>query len=215
MDKVKIIYVFDSLCTWCYGFSPVVESVYKKYRSSFEFEVVSGGLVLDERVGPVHKLAPLGFYNLLERISETTGVTFGKPFLKKYEEGRYIYDSFIPATALGIFKQVRPQQSLSFAHAMQRAVYQYGEDLTQDSFYYNLALDFEVDPHTFVAKMHMEEYQQYAKYDFALAKQLNATSFPRLFMQTSDTYFYLIAEGYTDFPTLDVRIQNILSEIQQ
>jgi len=38
-----------------------------------------------------------------------------------------------------------------------------------------------------------------ARYEFALAKQLQVTGYPQLLVQTDDTQFYLVAKGYTDF----------------
>jgi len=213
MKKIKLIYIFDTLCTWCYGFSPVAADIREKYKKVFDFEIISGGLVLKERVGPIHKIAPLGFHNVLERIAETSGVTFGKEFLKQLEDGANNYDSMIPATALGIFKLEKPEQSFEFAHAMQKAIYAEGKDLTQDAFYFDLAFQFGLDGYEFVKKMKQDKHKQYATYDFVLAKQLKATAFPRLYLQTGNTYFYLIAEGFTDFETLDARIQKILEEI--
>jgi putative protein-disulfide isomerase len=34
-------------------------------------------------------------------------------------------------------------------------------------------------------------------------------------MQTSETGFYLIAKGYTDFETLEIRINNVLNEVKE
>lgn len=214
MDKIKIIYVFDTLCTWCYGFSPIVSDLKKKYENSFDFEIISGGLVLDERVGPIHKIAPLGFHAVLERIAEASGVSFGNEFLKQLEDGVNDYDSMVPATALGIFKLEKPERAFEFAHAMQKAIYTDGKDLTKDEFYYDLAFQFGLDGLEFTQKMNRDEFKQYATYDFVSAKRLKATSYPRLFLQTGNTYFYLISEGFSSFEDVDTRIQNILEEIE-
>ena len=50
-----------------------------------------------------------------------------------------------------------------------------------------------------------------ANYEFALIKQLQVSGFPAVFFQTSDTKFHLIAKGYTDFDTIDNRINLVLA----
>jgi len=39
--------------------------------------------------------------------------------------------------------------------------------------------------------------------------------FPAVFIQTGETKFYHIAQGYTPFDSLNERIQNVLKEVQQ
>ena len=59
---------------------------------------------------------------------------------------------------------------------------------------------------------HDEEYKEQAYYEFALCKQLNVTGFPAVFIQLSDTKFYMVAQGYTDYETLNDRIHNVMQE---
>ena len=42
--------------------------------------------------------------------------------------------------------------------------------------------------------------------------QLNVEGFPAVFIHLSETKFYMIAKGYTDYETLNERIQNVLKE---
>jgi len=44
--KNKIIYVWDPMCGWCYGFEPQMEKFQEKYRDEYDFEVIIGGMVL-------------------------------------------------------------------------------------------------------------------------------------------------------------------------
>ena len=71
-----------------------------------------------------------------------------------------------------------------------------------------------MDVADFYEKLHDEEYKEQAYYEFALCKQLNVTGFPAVFMQTGETKFYQLAQGYTPFEDLSERIQNVLKEIQ-
>ncbi|MFW5762224.1 MAG: DsbA family protein, partial [Cyclobacteriaceae bacterium] len=92
----KIIYCYDALCGWCYGFSPVMEKIHQQYQQDFQFEVISGGMITGERIGPVGEVAPYikQAYKLVEN---TTGVKFGDDFLRVLNEGKAIFTSIPPA----------------------------------------------------------------------------------------------------------------------
>ena len=40
LKKDKILYLYDPLCGWCYGFTPVMQLLSKKYESKFDFDVI-------------------------------------------------------------------------------------------------------------------------------------------------------------------------------
>ncbi|MFW5658939.1 MAG: hypothetical protein ACOCZ8_03040, partial [Bacteroidota bacterium] len=40
---MKVIYVYDALCGWCYGFSPNIQQLHDEFGDRVDFEVVSGG----------------------------------------------------------------------------------------------------------------------------------------------------------------------------
>jgi putative protein-disulfide isomerase len=44
-------------------------------------------------------------------------------------------------------------------------------------------------------------------------QQLRVTGFPTVFLQVSDKKFYLLSQGYADYPTLKNILDKTLSEI--
>jgi putative protein-disulfide isomerase len=57
-----------------------------------------------------------------------------------------------------------------------------------------------------------EEYEDRARYEFSLCKQLNVTGFPAVFIQISESKFYQVSCGYTDFESINERIANVLKD---
>ncbi|WP_423148284.1 DsbA family protein [Rubrolithibacter danxiaensis] len=213
MKNIKVIYVYDALCGWCYGFSPVIKAVYEKYSAQTDFEVISGGMITGERTGPIGVVAPY-IKTAYRTVEETSGTTFGEAFLKVLERGELILDSEKPSIALSVFKSTHPEKAVLFAHALQNEFYFNGRDLNEEELYRYIAVNFGLDPDEFIYKMQLEQFKQDAYYDFALARQLEVNGYPSVLIQNSDTHFYLIARGYTDLETLELRIQNVLSEIR-
>jgi putative protein-disulfide isomerase len=210
-EKFTLIYIFDALCGWCYGFSPVIKQIFEKHQQEFDFEVISGGMVLGDSAGPVGKMAEL-IKSHYPSIEETTGIKYGEPFLEVLDEGTAYFSSEKPSIALAVFKHFHPDKAILFAHDLQFAIYKDGIDLSNDKNYVPLITKYAINEEEFIQKLNSEEFKQAAYYDFALARQLQVTGYPAAFIKTGERNFYMIAKGYTDFETLELRIANVLKE---
>jgi len=210
-----LIYCYDAYCGWCYGFSEVIKKIYSEYKNKVEFEVLSGGMILPEEpvaIGATAKYIEQGY----KRVEELTGAKFGEDYLwhiKHPDQSDWFPNSEKPAIALCVFKEYFPEQQVSFAADMQYALHFEGRDLTDDEAYRLLLEKYNIDAEDFYEKLHDEVNKEQAYYEFALCRQLNVTGFPAVFIQTGETKFYHIAQGYTSFESLDERIKNALKEI--
>ncbi|HTN21663.1 MAG TPA: DsbA family protein [Pelobium sp.] len=211
-SKLEIIYVYDALCGWCYGFSGVMSKIYQEYKNEFGFEVISGGMVLGDREGPISNSAEL-IKSHLPRIEETTGAVFGDGFWKVLEEGTQFQSSEKPSIALAVFKSFYPEKAVLFAADIQKATFVNGADLSLDESYLPIISKYEIPADDFLQKLNSEEFKQAAYYDFALAKQLQVSGYPAAFIKVDDRNFYMIAKGYADYETMKLRIANVLSQL--
>jgi putative protein-disulfide isomerase len=210
-----IYYCYDAYCGWCYGFSPVIKRFYEKNKDRFAFDVLSGGMIMPEE--PVH-FAPMAKYiqGAYKRVEDLTGVKFGEDFLWHVfhpEETDWYPDSIKAAIALCIFKEYFPDDAISFATDLQFALNFEGRDLADDESYRHLVQKYKIPEDDFYAKLKSEEYREKAYYDIALVKQLKVTGFPCVLLQVTDSKFYLLAQGYTDYETLQGRVEKIMKEI--
>ena len=212
--KRTIFYCYDAYCGWCYGFSPVMKKIAAAYGDTIEIEVLSGGMMIDEQVVPIDKIAPY-IQSAYKRVEELTGIKFGEDFLwhiNNPEESDWVMNSEKPAIALCIFKEYYPARQLEFASDLQFALNYEGRDLDDNEAYRHLLEKYSIQPEVFYEKLQSEEYKEMAYYEFALCKQLQVTGFPAVLMQLNDAKFYLLARGYTDYETLKERIENVLKE---
>ena len=210
--KPKIIYVYDALCGWCFGFSPVMQAIHGAYCKEFDFEIISGGMMLREGAGRVSKVAAY-IRDTYKRVEETTGIIFGLAFLKNLEEGEMIFNSETPAMALSAFKRMQPENAFEFAVHIQNSVYFDGKEPEHIDLYRYLAVNYGIDPDEFERRMTSQAAKDEAHYDFALAKQLNVSAYPAVFIQQNDTHFYMVAKGYADYETMEFRIRNVKKEM--
>lgn len=211
-QKLEIIYVYDALCGWCYGFSNVMTKLYQEYKADFKFEVISGGMILGDREGQISNSAEL-IKAHLPRIEETAGVVFGDKFWEVLEEGTQIQSSEKPSIALAVFKAFSPDKAVLFAAELQKAKYGEGVDLSLNQSYLPIINEFGIAEEDFLTKLNSEEFKQAAYYEFALAKQLQVSGYPAAFIKVDDRNFHMIAKGYADYETMKLRITNVLNQL--
>ncbi len=133
-------------------------------------------------------------------ITARTGVQFGEAFFASVATRCRRLDSEPPAIALAAFRIVAPERSeLEMAHAILEANFREGDDPNSATFYHWIAEGLGLEPEHFLTVMHSQEAKDGALYDFALARQLGADSFPRLYLQVREDYLYLVSKGYSDF----------------
>jgi putative protein-disulfide isomerase len=210
-----IYYCYDAYCGWCYGFSKVMTQIAKEYKHKIFFDVLSGGMIMPEN--PTH-FAPLAKYiqGAYSQVEKLTGVKFGEDFLWHVfhpEETDWFPDSTKAAIALCIFKEYYPDEAVFIASDLQYALNYEGRDLTDNEAYRHLLEKYSIPADSFYEKLKSEEYREKAYYEVALTKKLQVKGFPSVLMQVTDSKFYLLAQGYTDYETLKGRIEKVLEEI--
>jgi len=212
--KPTLIYCYDAYCGWCYGFSKVITTIEKEFKNKFEFEVLSGGMILPEK--PVHIEATANYIKEAYKTVEAySGVKFGEDYLWHINQpdlSDWFPNSEKPAIALCIFKEYYPERQIEFAADLQYALHFEGRDLTDDEAYRHLLEKYSIQPEAFYEKLKSDEYKQKAHYEFALCKQLQITGYPCILIQLSESKFYLLSRGYTSYENLEKRIENVLSD---
>ena len=216
MNNTVLIYCYDAYCGWCYGFSPVIKKIAEAFKDRLQIDVLSGGMILPEK--PVHiKVSASYIANAYKNVEELTGIKFGKDYLwhiMNPEESDWYPNSEKPAIAMCIFKEYYPERAVEFAAGLQYALHFEGRDLTDDEAYLHLLEKYSIQTEIFYEKLNSEAYKEMAYYEFSLMKQLQVTGFPCVFIQTENLKFTMVARGYTDYETLQQRIENVLAEVK-
>ena len=217
MSRPTLLYVYDALCGWCYGFGPVMQRVAETYADTFDFEVLSGGMVRGDRIGPIGEVA--GYIShAYKQVEERSGVTFGDAFLNgTMAEGTALFTSIPPSRALTAFKATQPAdadgtEQVAFAHALPRAVYYAGLPPAEPSTYAQVATDFGLDGDDFAAKLDDPEVAAQTEAEFALASRLGVQGFPNVFV-TPGGQLFRVAPGYVPFAQLDATLQRVVADL--
>lgn len=197
-NTTKIVYVFDALCGWCYGFSPVIKQLHENYADKFDFTIVSGGLSV-ENPGPINEVAPYIKAGAYKTVEEKCGVKFGDAFINgTLKTGDMILNSLPPAIALAIVKEQMPSKAFAFGTILHKAIYVDGHQPEDIEGYGKYAAKIGLDPVQFVSDMSKENYEKVAYNDFSIAKQYGVVGFPSLVAVKKDTSF-IINNGYNSY----------------
>lgn len=199
---MKVVYVYDALCGWCYGFSPVISKFQEKYKDSLNFEVISGGMITGNRIGPIGEVASYISW-AYKNVEKASGVKFGDKFLNNtLKDGSAIFTSVPPAIALSVFKELDYNNSVQFASELQKAIYYDGIYPKNLDVYGEIASKFGLDTKSFVLKMKDHLYEKLAEDDFKKSSALNVSGFPTIFIEINETY-YKIGSGYMTFSQIE------------
>lgn len=195
MEKPKVIYVYDPMCGWCYGFSPVIKDVENELKGNFDFEILSGGMVIGDREGPIGDFADY-ILSAYKRVESTTGIKFGEPYLELLKKKEYFTSSLKPSIALSYVKEIKPEIAISFAHDMQRLFYFDGKLLHLIESYLPLIEKYTLDKEAFFNALSSDEFKNKAFSDFNTSRQLGVSGFPTVLVLKNGKY-QVISSGYT------------------
>lgn len=210
---MKIVYVYDALCGWCFGFAPVMAQFEEKYKDTLEFEIISGGMITGDRIGAIGDVASYISW-AYKNVEDASGVKFGSVFLNEtLKNGTAIFTSIPPAIALSVFKSKLPKQSLNFASALQNAIYYDGIEPENITEYATIAERFGLDKSQFLSDMQNETYLLKAQNDFKKSSGLRVNGFPTVFVLHQNQH-YKMASGYVSFETLENNFLQIKNHIK-
>lgn len=209
--KHTLLYIYDALCGWCYGFSPTMQAFAKNHVETINVEVISGGMITGDRVGPIGEVA--GYISwAYKEVERATGVKFGKGFLEgTMKEGTAIFTSLPPAIAMSIFKEEKPEEQLAFAARLQKAIYYDGIAPRDLEAYGELAAEFGLAEKDFAEKMTEQAYMEKAFEAFDWTKRMGITGFPTLLLQVNKEW-HLLGKGAMSLDALEKHYQKITKE---
>ena len=207
---MKLLYFYDALCGWCYGFSPTIQKFAESHEGELTVEVISGGMVLGERVGPIGEVAPY-IASAYKVVEEKTGVRFGDKFLNEVlKEGSAIFSSLPPAIALTAFKSLMPDKQLIYAAGLQKLIYFDGTPTEATDEYVKLAAKLGANPMEMKRLMEDQSTLSKTEQDFHYSQQLGVTGFPTTVLDYEDK-LYALGRGAIPLADLEANFQSVLS----
>ncbi|MGP0591279.1 DsbA family protein [Nitrospira sp. T9] len=187
----SLIYVVDPMCSWCWGFSPVIDEIVRRYRDRVTIEVLLGGL----RPGNTERFDERRRAYILSHwhaVHERTGQPFNFDF---HPESSFMYDTEPPSRAMMVIRQLAPDKEFVFLNAVQEAFYVKNQDVTHPEILADLASTQGIDQDRFMEWFHDSAMKQLVWQEFERARQLGVSGFPALLGQSGHDHIRL-TQGY-------------------
>lgn len=197
-------YFADPMCSWCWGFSPVIETLRDDYRERMKIALVLGGLR--------HETAPMTAAqreDILHHWREVQART-GQPFHFDHAlPPGFVYDTEPACRAVVTIGGIDPGQIFVLFKAIQTAFYAGGRDVTQPGVLAELAAGLGVEGETFVRDFESAAARTRTQAHFRQARQAGVRGFPTLIVQ-QDTQLHTVCNGCQPLETVRAAIERCL-----
>ncbi len=187
----RLLYVMDPMCSWCWGFAPVVEELARRAaKAGVRLDWVVGGLRQEH--SPLADPARERILAHWRAVSDETGQPFN--FAKALPEG-LVYDTEPACRALVVARELAPRRVARLARLIQQAFYLEGRDVTRARVLLELAEAAGFTRCCFADAFDSAEQQAATRADFAWAERLGIAGFPTLLAERNGM-LALLTNGY-------------------
>lgn len=209
-DSVELVYVADPLCSWCWGFVPVLDQLRAGAAAGLPFRLVMGGL----RPGPYAQPVNEGMLNHLRKHWEAVHQCTGQPFNFDYfSHHGAMYDTEPASRAVVAMRSLAPQQAYPFLLRIQAAFYRDTIDCTSMTQLEGLAQLEPVDPGRFREVFRDPASLHRSRQDYSEARRMGIHSFPALVIRSGGVCLP-VTLGYGDLQPVEASLQKALDVVR-
>ncbi len=201
------IYFADPMCSWCYGFAPVIAELSRRFEGRLPVRIVMGGL----RAGNTKEMTDKDreyIRGAWTRVGEASGQPFDFSF---FERDRFVYDTEPACRAVVTMRRLAPEKALAFKARVSRAFYGENRDTTDGKVLASLAPEFGVDAGRFELEMLSAEARNETFGDFLTSQQAGVQGFPLLAAGTQAGGYALVTSGFRPLDGLPEAIEQWLA----
>jgi len=210
---MKLIYVGDPMCSWCYGFGKEMSEL-KARHPELALEIVVGGL----RAGGTELLTDSGKQFRLghwARVEAASGLPFNREAFMALKD--FVYDTEPVCRAVVTARRVVPAADLlAVFRALQNGFYAQGRNTTDGKVLSELgAAELRKQGHDISDEAFFAAFSDAATIaetsrDFAKARAMGINSFPALLLDTGNGIVE-VSPGYAHAAQLDQQLRTALA----
>ncbi len=205
MSERELIYIADPMCSWCWGFSPVMDKVVEYIRDKAALRVLPGGLRMDTSM-------PLSQYEadeIMHHWQEVAKVS-GQPFdFAQPLKTDFVYNTEPACRALSVMIREKPSCALEFLKTLQQAWYVGRRDLKQTEVLADYASKFGVSRERFVERFDDVSAREALNDDIGFVRRCGIEGYPSVLLRT-DQRIQRLTIGYQPFESLQPFLQKWL-----
>ncbi|MCC3215608.1 DsbA family protein [Chryseobacterium sp. X308] len=203
---MKLYYFTDPMCSWCYGFSPVMKKLKESYPD-IDLQIISGGFAPGSTQKVTKEYKDFLAYHW-RSVSLRSGQYFDHSM--KFVSDSFHYDTEPSSRALVVVQRFLPEKDFEFLSLMQKSFYVEGKDITNDGVLAELAEELGIEKKTFLEGFHSEEIKLKTAQGFQFSRQLGVKGFPTLLTLENGTV-KVLTHGFQSFESLKEIIEERLT----
>ncbi|MBL78908.1 MAG: protein-disulfide isomerase [Nitrosomonadaceae bacterium] len=201
MSKKILWYIADPMCSWCWGFSPIIEAIRVNYNKDLKIKLIMGGLRSGKSaMEPKQRAEILGHW---KSVNNRTGQPFS--FAGAMPEG-FIYDTEPSCRGVVAMALINPDLVFPFLKSIHFAFYVEQENVTDPNVLAYLAGKIGIGTESYLKVFESDEAKDKVLTHFKQVRQWGVHSFPTLLSQDMEVGYSILNSGYI---TLDAVYQKI------
>jgi len=192
--KKEIIAVLDPMCSWCWGFAPVLEKLQNNLPKDTKLSICMGGLRSSGE-----QVWNNSFKTYLkenwDNVYKYTNQVFNPQLLNK---SAFDYNTEPACRAVLCVKELDESKVFSFMHHLQKAFYEESLDITKTEEIIKIVEEEKIDTKMFLSLFGSTKMSEATLADKYKARSMGANSFPSLVFIDEEGHLYVL-KGYKDF----------------
>lgn len=207
-----LLYVADPMCSWCYGFAPVIEAIADQFGERLPIELMMGGLRAgNTKPFTAEDKGTIGGH--WRKVQSATGQKFD--FAGMEARQGWIYDTEPACRAVVTMRLLNRDMALAFKARIQRAFYAEARDTTSDAVLADIAAEAGVDREMFFAELVSQEARRETQRDFLAAQKAGIRGFPTLLAGDGEGRYIIVTNGYRPLDGLPEALEKWLDAAPQ
>jgi putative protein-disulfide isomerase len=208
ITPTRILWYFaDPMCSWCWGFAPVIDAIKQAYDDRLKVALMLGGL----RPGTTESMKAAQRAEILHHW-HAVQLRTGQPFT--FEDAMpdgFVYDTEPPSRAVVAVAEINPEETFAYFKTVQAAFYVQQQDVTQTQVLAALAVLHHVPAPQFLDRFQADDVKAKTQMYFQRTQQAGVRGFPTVVLQDASGP-RLLTHGYRPFDELQPQIDAWLTQ---
>lgn len=202
--NATLLYIHDPMCSWCYGFKPVLELLHTKLELILDIKYVLGGLAEDSDLAMPDNMKKQIKQNWKTIETTIPNTMFNYEFWTNNIARRSTYPS-----CRAVIATMKQDKSLEKAmiNLIQKAYYVDALNPSDYNILYDLSKTLNLNHKQFINDIHSAEVNTELMSQIQLSREIGADSFPSLYLYKDKKYQEIVL----DYTNGDIIIEHIKS----
>jgi putative protein-disulfide isomerase len=192
MSEHRLVYFADPMCSWCYGFSPVISALAERFEGRMGLQLVMGGLRAGN-TAPMRAEDKAYIREAWTRVGTASGQAFDFAF---FDREAFVYDTEPACRAVVTARRLMPRLALPFMGRISQAFYAENRDMTSPEEIAAVAAEAGLDRQEFGDAFLAPDTRNETFQDFLTAQELGIRGFPALIAGREDKGYALVTNGF-------------------